>query len=120
MPIPEGLKKINAPWKNTGGNVRDSTGQTVCDDEQYYPWVDSDRLPFIAAAPDHAILLAAITAGVAYIIKHDRTFSLLYVRADEYQTKPDLDFPLTLDPFGCPVLSDECRAAILKALEAAP
>ena len=56
---------------------------------------------------------------MAYIITHDRNFSLLYVRADEYQTKPDLDFPVTLDPFGCPVLTDDARDAILKAMEAA-
>lgn len=64
-----------------------------------------------AAAPDHALLLAAVCRGKAEL---------------EFHTAPPHGFvgvatgttfhPLNLDPFGCPVLTDRLRAALREAV----
>lgn len=65
------------------------------------------------AAPDHALLLAGQVANKCYVGKSDRGVcepAKLQIDGD-----PTI-WALDLDPFGCPILTPELRAALKAAL----
>ena len=137
--MPEGFKNISPmPWKHEVGHEyecdddggrgdvvnrvkhagwNDRIWDTVCDDVAYYPaHVRPEDQALIASAPDHALLLAAITRGVV-----NANSAGLFIISKEAKGQSAVDGKIywhTLDPFGCPILTDECRAAIINALEA--
>lgn len=57
----------------------------------------------VLAAPDHALLLAAVAAGRAIVYPQ---------RSEVWVAKGNRTFPVGLDVFGCPVVTAELRAAL--------
>lgn len=131
MPLPDGLARITpGPWDANGLSVAGKcenhpqrkddpkwAGQPVhvammitgdpCNE-------DFANAQLIARAPDHALLLAAIGQGVAAIYQGSKS-----IRLDQPCWLPRY-YPYDRDHFDCPILTPECRAAIIAALTAQP
>ena len=63
----------------------------------------------IAAAPDHALLLAAMCAGKALLVPTTNGVALVYAQTE--------GVAVTLDAQGCPVIDDRLRAALREAMK---
>ena len=119
--IPEGFKTISpTPWNNPHNRgVSNASGTHICStDENWLPHREQEaNAAIITAAPDYALLLAAITKNVVQIDRAHEV-QMLLVSYSNYPRKPVFkEFVFTVDQFGCPVLTDEARAAIIQALE---
>lgn len=81
-----------------------------------------DNAKFLALAPDHALLLAAFVAGKLECLfssnENGTTIGGCSVgpsRGGEGGPAPQI-FRFEMDPFGCPIVNDELRAALRVAL----
>lgn len=74
--------------------------------------------PLIAAAPDHALLLAAMSSGKATFERHGLELWVLVLRDFATFEKAwwERFKDVSLDAFGCPVMTTEMRAALNLAM----
>lgn len=73
--------------------------------------------PLLAAAPDHALVLAAIAAGKATFESDGAKGKNLLVKIEHgpgwNPSDVWLRFPVEVDAFGCPILTPEMRTKLL-------
>jgi len=132
--MPEGLKEITQGAMATGRY--EGSEDTIIFRSPDGNWrpvarvttnVDTENVrALFAAAPDHALLLAAIMAGRANMLyPHE-----MDMHADEIEGVPTevlvrdgdgtVAYPIVRDSFGGQIVDDALRAALVKALEGKP
>jgi hypothetical protein len=95
--------RISGPWREGDSvyphAIMDKNGAVVC-----YAWKEYASL--LAAAPDYALLLSALTSEIC---------SVVYAPGNKKFLKIDGDFwPFTVDEFACPVVTDAIRRVLKK------